>query len=192
MPRLIYKPKASLIQFPSLWLPGSPLPSSRGLARRCCCEGGCELCEFCSTGTGALSWEFTVSGVVDDNCSDCASGNATYPNGVNDTWIVEEFEFFAAPSFLCRWTYTLTDPFCDITTVHVHLRNPVVPNNFMTLDVRFTESGLFGATVLLYGTTFTAEQISCNTIVDLPLPITSWGSQCDPAGSTCIVTGRCP
>ena len=34
---MIYKPKESLIQFPSLWLPGSSLPSSRGLGRRCCC-----------------------------------------------------------------------------------------------------------------------------------------------------------
>ena len=38
MSRIIhYEPKKALIQFPSLWLPGSPLPSSRGLGRRCCC-----------------------------------------------------------------------------------------------------------------------------------------------------------
>lgn len=102
---MIYKPKEALIQFPSLWLPGSPLPSSRGLARRCCCA-----CNPCGSSTLPDSWSAVIDGVENspdgEYCDDpCIEGDETHPNGVNDTWILDEYD----PSD-CTWSYTFAEP----------------------------------------------------------------------------------
>lgn len=83
MPRISpYKPKEALIQFPSLWLPGSPLPSSRGLGRRCCCDGA--ICGHCVNGAAPTQWEVVIEDLASESdvavCTEeaCLSLNNTY------------------------------------------------------------------------------------------------------------------
>lgn len=66
---MIYQPKEALIQFPSLWLPGSPLPSSRGLGRRCCCGVDCGRC---NNPPESVTVDFVSGGWVDvTTCTNC-------------------------------------------------------------------------------------------------------------------------
>lgn len=79
MSGMIYKPKEASIQFPSLWLPGSPLPSSRGMpGYPCCCEDECR--SYCIDDNLPDEVQVTISGLTDRSCTqeECDVLNATH------------------------------------------------------------------------------------------------------------------
>lgn len=118
---MIYKPKEALIQFPSLWLPGSPLPSSRGLGRRCCCGCSCEAVQDIE------EVSLTFSGIPNNECTDCSFLNT-------DIFVLSAD---VVPEQECRWDLILESPYtCAVCRFSVG-----VVGKFMSVDIW----GLFGA-----------------------------------------------
>ncbi len=102
---MIQQPKKSLLQFPGLWLPNSPLPGAMGFGRRCCC-GTCEPedcnCTATTNVSSCIQIEITISGITNDECSDCANLNGVYlldnSNLVQCSGLVAEWQFNFAPT----------------------------------------------------------------------------------------------
>lgn len=158
-----YTPKEALIQFPSLWLPGSPLPSSRGLGRRCCCVEDCpNLC----TGSIPQQIEVTITGVQDGTCDECAAY-------WNDVFIIDLYAFF-------RCSYLLQEAgLCDALQATTLFCVWNTQDNF---EVRMS-SHLPPAGGAVFRKTLTACTIDSETI---PF-ISSSDTGCDFSAATVVV-----
>ncbi len=74
MSRIIQQPKKTLLQFPGLWLPGSPLPGTLGFGRRCCCGETCcssPVDVECCNPPNSLIVDFGVGGWSNEGCNFC-------------------------------------------------------------------------------------------------------------------------
>ena len=197
----LYRPKEALIQFPSLWLPGAPLPSSRGMpGYPCCCEQPCsDWCEDCAKyhpgppiDSGMpVEVEVTLSGIVesvagcDDDCTD-----------LNTSFILSS----DVQSGQCQWKYDL-DPIisCDPdgppvfqgynTIWAIYADDWVIPEVGVGLDVSIeSEFGFRAFFFQGYG----AELQNCCTWDEENVPFSSQSSTnfmgCDFSGATATVT----
>lgn len=104
---MIYEPKESLIQLPSLWLPDSRRrpssypSSSRGMPGYPCCDP-CTACD----GSRPSEVFITFDDFVSVMCSDCES--------LNDTFTLPFDRFIEFPSFpTCRAVYADSFTFGD-------------------------------------------------------------------------------
>ena len=90
---------------PELWVPGRrrgwPRPLEYGYGYPCCCKIECP-CSHCSGATPS-EVQAVISGLTNDQCSDCADLNGTY-----------SLTQWAAPN-CCTWEYTFPASVCGFT-----------------------------------------------------------------------------
>ena len=101
---MIYEqPKKTLLQFPGLWLPGSPLPGALDFARRCCCPSeGCQGC----LDDHPTEFEVALPNLLNSECKACQALATGGPYTLSYTadQIVEGS---------CQWNYNFYSNPCE-------------------------------------------------------------------------------
>jgi len=172
MSRIIQQPKKTLLQFPGLWLPSSPLPGALGFARRCCCGGGSD-CLRCESGTAPQQIEVVITGVTNNFCSDC--------DDWNDTWILD-FVTISADD-LCRWEYIIDPTSCSATFIDGRILN-VGGNAQFIIAFRSPPTVLQGS----WKSNVVGSPIDCSDLAALSFSAQPIGFPCNEDSSTCVVT----
>lgn len=180
--RMIHQqPKKTLLQFPGLWLPDRephhpwhlPSRSSRGLARRCCCD---EVCPNCG-GTTPDQFEVVITGVLPFEFFDCVNCN-----DLNDTYILDWSEnnpTTGEPDSQCHWVYFLPSRICGIDFIWIVVDQP----SKITVAV-------WGIPDVHLGWAYDVfDRPPCDELSDYDVAFSFWGGTgCDPVISTCRVT----
>ncbi len=127
--RIIQQPKKSLLPFPGLWLPGSPLPGAMGFARRCCCggEGGIP-CNTCS-GTTPIQMEIVVPDHANGSCLDCI--------GFSGTFILDQIT-----SCLWRFSYPADEVPCVSPPMNLSMTISTLSGPRVFVSIRWTQIGV--------------------------------------------------
>ena len=178
----LYRPKESLIQFPSLWLPGSPLPSSRGMPGYPCCCGGCgdgfDCDEFCIDGNAPAQLEVEMIGLTNESCSDC--------DDLNGTYVLDCEGEATGCSFGCNWWHLLESPACGIYSISCSLFTNGLLVIFSTDD--FPSCGGLTSGGFNY-IADPGDPADCMNWSSLALSlVSSFWSPCTHTGATCTVT----
>lgn len=187
---MIPQPKKSIMRmFPTLWLPGQPLPGAMGFAPGypCCCGGGCVFCDdFCDEGTMPSQLEVTLSGVVNAAfCSDC--------DDLNDTWILDCVgrEIGTCNIAYCGYWHLLESSICGVNGILCLFETGIgAPLADFKLVIHFTDQTepTCVSSVLIFKSDTITIPLSCSsTFNETSGPFI--GLECNISGATCTVTG---
>lgn len=175
---MIYQPKAPLIHLPP-WS-RHPLPSSRGLARRCCCEE-C-FCKAGETISKDVEIELTITGIVNSNPVDCA--NCT---DLNDTFMLDRSDFGncyeeGEPGFpATAWVHEFAGA-CGMGRIVLRFWEEL-PSNFVEVTIRPSVDSS-----PRYKWRALENEFNCDALdVVLAFYSSSFPPNCDATASTCRV-----
>ncbi len=186
---MIHQPKKTILQFPGLWLPGSPLPGAVGFGRRCCC-GEEEVCQACLNSPHPAELFLTLLGVVNGStCTDC--------NEFDNTWTIAKDGEAEDRGTSCRQKYESI--FTSVTTcerdeiriqIFVIWQPPAAGASIRTIAIQLWTSlgptgwGTSGAFLLReFGE---SDPFNCDTFVNLDIPNDGDStSRCDADSATC-------
>lgn len=182
---MIRHPAKKMLMPFGLWLPGSPLPAALGIGGHgmgCCC--------FCDPCDGAVpeGLSVVISGIVDDECSDCDAFNDTY---ILDREI-DPFEFGTPPFRRCetQHIYTAGSPSScssgDFFITGIQTRQLDGSFGFIGIESSLALPSATG--IFQWGKSLTDSELDCD-VTDLVLPLISGAAdECDISSSIATVT----
>jgi len=174
---MIHQPKKTLLQFPGLWLPGSPLPGAMGFGRRCCC-GGCPHCD----GTSPDSLSLVFTGFIDyASCTDCDEDYAG-PLVVPATGDAYEFGDWCVREY--QDTFSDLGGCTNTTQITVTWQWYELSGNYLDIELYYGADGC--GRVFRYVDSDTESPLSCD-LEDFSVPYYS-GMQPPCYGIPCLTT----
>lgn len=170
---MIYIPKEPLIQLPP-WS-RNPLPSTRGLARRCCV-----CCPVC-IGTPPVEVFVAFTGFVSDACTSCESLNDTFTlpyDRTTFTVINTTCHLFYEDSFV------LGDCTFDIVGEMRYRRGPFTPAWALVVTISEASNAVFAFRQV----TSAPPALTCNAVDETVPTLVGVYTSCTTSSPTCQFT----